>query len=165
MLDNAIMEEKYEDKCLLNPVLKLKGPVIHGFGRGSKELGIPTANLNADDFESELSTISSGVYYGFASVGNSSNVYKTVLSIGWNPFYNNTKKTIEPYLIHKFHEDFYGQELRLVIVGYLRPEKNYTSLDALINAIKLDIVTAESMLEEGNVIEFQKDKFLLPQAE
>jgi FAD synthase len=155
-------EEKYETRSLLNPILKLKGPVIHGFGRGSKELGIPTANLNADDFETELSTITAGVYYGFASVGDSSAVYKTVLSIGWNPFYNNSKKTIEPYLLHKFESDFYGQNLRLVMVGYLRPEKNYSSLDALISAIKLDIATADKLLDDANVIKFKHDSFLLP---
>lgn len=31
----------------LEPVWKLKGKVVKGFGRGSKELGIPTANLDA----------------------------------------------------------------------------------------------------------------------
>ena len=31
----------------LEPVWKLKGRVVKGFGRGSKELGIPTANLDA----------------------------------------------------------------------------------------------------------------------
>jgi len=29
--------------------LQMEGKVIHGFGRGSKELGIPTANLPVDD--------------------------------------------------------------------------------------------------------------------
>jgi len=28
----------------------------------------------------------------------------------------------EPWLLHKFDDDFYGEELRLVIVGYIRPE-------------------------------------------
>jgi len=31
----------------LEPVWRLKGKVVKGFGRGSKELGIPTANLDA----------------------------------------------------------------------------------------------------------------------
>lgn len=30
----------------LHPVWKLRGKVVRGFGRGSKELGIPTANLD-----------------------------------------------------------------------------------------------------------------------
>lgn len=30
----------------LHPIWHLKGPVVKGFGRGSKELGIPTANID-----------------------------------------------------------------------------------------------------------------------
>ena len=30
--------------------------------------------------------------------------------------------------MHKFDADFYGAELRVVVVGYLRPEKNFSSL-------------------------------------
>lgn len=28
---------------------------------------------------------------------------------------------IEPYLLHEFEEDFYGQTLRLLVTGYIRP--------------------------------------------
>ena len=28
----------------------------------------------------------------------------------------------EPWLLHDFAEDFYGEDLHLVIVGYIRPE-------------------------------------------
>lgn len=28
----------------------------------------------------------------------------------------------EPWLLHDFVEDFYGEELHLIIVGYIRPE-------------------------------------------
>ena len=34
----------------------------------------------------------------------------------------------EAHLIHEFEDDFYGSELKLVILGYIRPEKNYDSL-------------------------------------
>ena len=34
----------------------------------------------------------------------------------------------ETHIIHKFDEDFYGAELSIVVLGYLRPEKNYPSL-------------------------------------
>ena len=54
-----------------------------------------------------------------------------VLSMGWNPFYGNTKKSFETHIIHNFEKDFYGSELIVVMLGYLRPEKNYDSLDLL----------------------------------
>ena len=54
-----------------------------------------------------------------------------VVSIGWNPFYGNTKKSFETHIIHKFDKDFYGANMGVVVCGYLRAEKNYDSLDAL----------------------------------
>lgn len=37
--------------------------------------------------------ISTGIYYGWACIGNG-DVYKMVMSIGWNPYYKNTKKSM-----------------------------------------------------------------------
>lgn len=34
----------------------------------------------------------------------------------------------EPHLLHEFEQDFYGEELRLVILAFIRPEANFTSL-------------------------------------
>ncbi|KAK9089460.1 hypothetical protein Scep_028542 [Stephania cephalantha] len=70
-----------------------------------------------------------------------------VMSIGWNPYFNNTKKTIEPWLLHEFDEDFYGEDLRLAIVGYIRPEANFPSLEALIAKIHEDRQIAEKALD------------------
>ena len=41
----------------LEPVWKLKGKVVKGFGRGSKELGIPTANLDAASLQVVMATV------------------------------------------------------------------------------------------------------------
>ena len=49
-----------------------------------------------------------GIYCGFASIGSSPAVYKMCMSIGWNPFYQNELKTIEPWILHTFDTDFYG---------------------------------------------------------
>jgi len=54
-----------------------------------------------------------------------------VMSIGWNPYYKNTQKTIEVHLLHQFPDDFYGEDLRVVVLGYLRPEANFPSLGTL----------------------------------
>eukprot|EP01043_Picozoa_sp_COSAG02_P021391 COSAG02_NODE_1085_length_14692_cov_4.244775_7_plen_78_part_00 len=52
-------------------------------------------------------------------------LYKAAVSIGWNPTYTGEQavkqKMIEPYLLHEFEEDFYGQTLRLLVTGYIRP--------------------------------------------
>ncbi|XP_058101401.1 bifunctional riboflavin kinase/FMN phosphatase [Magnolia sinica] len=122
------------------------GPVIKGFGRGSKVLGIPTANLSADSFSVILSEHASGVYFGWAAL-STRGIFKMVMSIGWNPYFDNTEKTIEPWLLHDFNEDFYGEELHLAIVGYIRPEANFPSLETLIAKIHDDGKISEKALD------------------
>ncbi|RZC45033.1 hypothetical protein C5167_037982 [Papaver somniferum] len=113
------------------------GPVIKGYGRGSKVLGIPTANLSTEGWSDILSYHPSGVYFGWAGL-STRGVYKMVMSIGWNPYFNNTEKTIEPWLLHDFNEDFNGEKLHLAIVGYIRPEASFSSLESLISKIHED---------------------------
>ncbi|MBA0565641.1 hypothetical protein Golob_010506 [Gossypium lobatum] len=76
----------------------ISGPVIKGFGRGSKVLGIPTANLSPKGHSSLLSEHPSGVYFGWAGL-STRGVYKMVMSIGWNPYFNNAEKTIVSAII------------------------------------------------------------------
>ena len=52
-----------------------------------------SANFEADVVEKLPADFVCGVYYGWASV-DSGPVYKMVMSVGYNPFYNNTKKTV-----------------------------------------------------------------------
>ena len=69
---------------------RLRGAVVMGFQRGSKQLGWPTANLDPKAFEHTLDAETEGVYVGWASIGDpklpeeSRAVHKAVLSIGWN---------------------------------------------------------------------------------
>ncbi|TGZ61737.1 hypothetical protein CRM22_007811 [Opisthorchis felineus] len=69
------------------------GKVVHGFGRGSKQLGIPTANLDASVVARLPSTIANGIYFGWARVEGYP-VCKTVVSIGWNPFFRNITRSV-----------------------------------------------------------------------
>ena len=75
-------------------------------------------------------------------------VRKSVMSVGWNPFYKNEKRSAvrlcihaceaffvgsflslqEVHIMHKFDSDFYGRQLRVLVLGYLRPERNFASL-------------------------------------
>lgn len=70
-----------------------------------------------------------------------------VMSIGWNPYYDNKTKSMETHIIHDFKKNLYGSILKVCICGYLRPEKNFESLEKLIEAINGDIKDAETLLE------------------
>ncbi|GJN01121.1 hypothetical protein PR202_ga18360 [Eleusine coracana subsp. coracana] len=137
----------------------ISGPVIKGFGRGSKVLGIPTANLPAESFSDLASEHTSGVYFGWAGL-STRGIYKMVMSIGWNPYFDNTEKTVEPWLLNDFGEDFYGEELHLAIVGYIRPEANFPSLESLIERIHEDGRIAEKALDLSVYAKYKDSPYL-----
>eukprot|EP01025_Chloroclados_australasicus_P018339 TRINITY_DN19560_c0_g1_i2.p3 TRINITY_DN19560_c0_g1~~TRINITY_DN19560_c0_g1_i2.p3 ORF type:complete len:255 (+),score=38.00 TRINITY_DN19560_c0_g1_i2:448-1212(+) len=144
----------------LIPVWKIKGKVVEGFGRGSKQLGIPTANLDRESVQQQLNVAVTGIYYGWASVGQFGQVYKMVMSVGWNPFFQNQQKTVEPWILHKFEGEFYGEEIRLVVCGYIRPECNFESLEALMARIHNDADIAKEALDHQTLISHKQDQFL-----
>ncbi|KAA8495470.1 Riboflavin kinase [Porphyridium purpureum] len=133
------------------PFLRLTGPVVRGFGRGSKELGCPTANIPVEPYELLLSGMPTGVYYGYCVVQGAAHVEpdlrKMVMSCGYNPYYGNTKRTIEAHVLDLVCKDFYGCELTLYVVGYIRAERDFVSLEALKTAILADCVSARGALE------------------
>lgn len=121
------------------------GTVVKGFGRGSKQLGCPTANLPDEVVAKLPPSLPCGVYYGFAKVEGFP-VEKSVMSLGWNPHFKNTKKTLETHVIREFPEDFYGSRLKVVLCGFLREMKSFSSLDELIDAIRSDIAESVEVL-------------------
>ncbi|KAK4047188.1 riboflavin kinase [Microbotryomycetes sp. JL221] len=153
----------------------LEGWVTRGFGRGSKDLGCPTANLPDSSIVPYATTLSTGVYFGFARVsdpnetqnesafptmtGQHDDVYPMVMSIGFNPYYKNEKRTAEVHILHEYPSDFYGKELRVVMLGFIRPEYNYASLDALIDDINTDKQVAERSVNRQGYKQFERDEF------
>lgn len=86
-----------------------------------------------------------------------------VMSIGWNPFYKNTVRSVEVHIMHDFEQDFYGSHMNLVILGFIRPEYDYVSLESLVEDIRTDIRVARDSLareayarfrEEASLVEF-----------
>ncbi|GAA6042494.1 hypothetical protein JCM8097_003057 [Rhodosporidiobolus ruineniae] len=160
----------------------LEGWVTRGFGRGSKDLGCPTANLPDSSIAPYATTLQTGVYFGYARVldhhsvadestasafdsadgqdkGEHDRVWPMVMSIGWNPFYNNDTRTAEVHILHEYPSDFYGKELRVVMLGFIRPEYNYSSLDALIKDIETDKRVALTSVARPAYEPFSYDAF------
>jgi len=54
-------------------------------------------------------------------------VLPMVMSLGSNPYYKNERMTAEIHIMHNFNADFYGYELKTLVLGYIRPEFDYTS--------------------------------------
>ena len=135
----------------------IEGKVIRGFKRGSKLLGIPTANIEMNETNTKIVTSHiNGVYFGTITFKSNNkknqniqnkNCYKGVLSIGYNPFFNNKLKTIEVFLIDYEGEDFYEDEVSLLIDGYSRSEENFANLSELVTTITYDIILFNEILD------------------
>lgn len=166
----------------LKEPLYIKDRVVKGFGRGSKELGCPTANV---DNINHL-TIPTGIYCGLAQLvinnssqiqeepGNNDAYTKTlqslpfitpvigmVCSFGYNPQYGNKDKTLEVHLLDRFEFNFYGSELRVLICKKMRDEEKYDSLDSLKAAIANDITLARRLTPSFSDLVNDPDKFLI----
>jgi len=132
---------------------------VKGFGRGSKELGIPTANFTEEVVAGLPAEILSGVYYGLARLDDG-DVHGMVMSVGWNPYYSNATRSMETHILHQFPADFYGAWLRVAVLGYIRPEANFSSLEALIAAIHSDIGVARQALQRPECVALAGHAFL-----
>lgn len=115
----------YANERQLESSIELISPIVHGFKRGSKELGVPTANLDMEQLGDAGKLLDTGIYYGSAVLQGDR--YDAVVSVGWNPYYKNEKKTIEAHLLVNL-DDFYGEVMNLTLIGFLRSEANFDSL-------------------------------------
>ena len=133
----------------------LKGPVVKGFGRGSRQLGVPTANF-PEEVVALLPPLRPGVYFGWARVSGGE-VKGMVMSLGWNPYYKNTHKSVETHVLHEFKQDFYGEELGICVTGFIREMTDFKSLQLLVEAIHGDIKTAKERLATGEYDKFRDE--------
>lgn len=150
--------------------IRLAGEVVAGFGRGSKQLGVPTANLAPGPLAAELQNLPAGVYFGWAKLDaapgsppEDSQVHKMVMNIGRRPTFEDKdpEVSVEVHIIHKYAaEDFHGRQLRVVALGFLRPEMKFSGLPALLERIKTDIGIAKSQLDTLPWQPFKMDTFL-----
>lgn len=85
MRATCVFSLKSKSYRLVSPLLHCTGVVRPGYGRGSKTLGFPTANL--PDFDAELREhpVDRGVYYGWASIQGEKGLYPCVSNIGISP--------------------------------------------------------------------------------
>jgi len=104
--------------------IRMISRVSKGFGRGSKDLGIPTANLDRATLQSStpFDDLPTGIYWGYGRIVENGGadgddddgggggeakkdqepaavVYTAAISIGYNPTYGNSEKSCEPHLI------------------------------------------------------------------
>lgn len=143
----------------LKQPIAVAGKVQRGFGRGSRDLGTPTANLPGSLLDGAYEADRDGVYLGFGRVPKyGSKVVKMVANLGRNITYDDVKeRVLEAYLMSDdFGEEFYGEEMRLCIIGFLRPEWKFRSIDELIKHINNDVKVAKAALDLPKAAPFRE---------
>ncbi len=126
---------------LLGRPFFLRGPVIHGDGRG-RTIGIPTANI---DFWQELVLPRPGVYACLARVDGK--IWKAVTNIGFRPTFVDQALVpkVETHLLD-FENDLYGKEIKLDFIARLRDEQKFSGIDSLVAQIQVDIQKTRDIL-------------------
>lgn len=88
-------------------------------------------------------------------------VYPMCMSIGYNPYYNNTVRSVEVHIMQDFDRDFYESHMNLMILGFIRPELDYVSKEKLIEDIKTDIDVSGRSLAREAYVKLAGDGYLL----
>jgi len=112
------------------------GRVVRGDDLG-KKIGFPTANLSAHNEQFPPN----GVYFADAKLDGAR--YPGVVNLGYRPTVSSSKteRVLEIYLLD-FDREIYGKDLEVRFIRYLRPEKKFENVDALVRQIQADVKQA-----------------------
>ena len=122
LVENGKMEKA---SALLGRHYRIAGLVVEGQHNGQK-IDFPTANLELDYtyvFPKE------GVYMGYGYFMNRKR--KAMICVGTHPTIHQLLKPIIEVHIIDFNENIYGRELYVEFVSYMRPIKQFASMEEL----------------------------------
>lgn len=124
---------------MLNREYTILGTVVHGDDMGRK-IGFPTANLSAHSEQFPPN----GVYFAEAKLDGA--VHPGVVNLGYRPTMSSSgsDRTLEVHLLD-FDRDIYNKDLELRFIRYLRPEKKFENVAALIRQIERDVQQAREL--------------------
>src|SRR5881227_3848737 len=125
--------------AMLGREYTILGTVVRGDDLG-KKIGFPTANLSAHNEQFPPN----GVYFAEAKLDGV--VYPGVVNLGCRPTMSSGRsdRILEVYLLD-FERNIYGKDLELRFVHYLRPEKKFENIDALVRQIERDVQQAREL--------------------
>ena len=110
---------------VLSPPEHLRGIVTKYKGNGRK-LGWPTANL---DVETDLAD---GVYFGFADLNRFSR-HPALIFVGVPITVGDKTRRVEAHLLDIPDEDYYGQDLKLEVAYFHRPNQAFSARGSFIS--------------------------------
>ena len=124
---------------------RVEGVVVRGHMRG-RALGFPTANLETPP---HTSTPADGVYAGaLISLdldGAEVTRWPAAISIGTNPTFDGTDRTVEAYALDRDDLDLYGTHAAIEFTARLRGNTKFDSVAALVAQMRQDVDQARAL--------------------
>lgn len=119
---------------------RVEGVVVRGAQRG-RELGYPTANVETLP---HTAIPADGVYAGWLTVEGEA--MPAAISVGTNPQFEGTERTVEAYAIDRVDLDLYGLHVEVDFLDYIRGQEKFDTLDALKARMAQDVDRARDLI-------------------
>jgi riboflavin kinase / FMN adenylyltransferase len=128
---------------LLGRPFEARGVVVVGDQRG-RLLGFPTANVEVPN---AVCVPADGVYAGWYERPNG-DVHACALNLGRRPtFYEHADHSLLEAHLLDFDGDIYGERAEVRFTHFLRSERKFNGIDALITQLKQDVEHARGALD------------------
>jgi riboflavin kinase/FMN adenylyltransferase len=124
---------------LLSRDFAIEGVVQQGDQRG-RDLGYPTANMVLGDYLRPRY----GIYAVRVTLDDGSE-HPGVASLGIRPTFDPPQELLETYLLD-FDRDLYGQKIEVGLHAFIRDEKKFDDIDALVAEMRSDEAQARHLL-------------------
>ncbi|MEU0834172.1 bifunctional riboflavin kinase/FAD synthetase [Streptomyces sp. NPDC056231] len=115
---------------------RVEGIVVRGAQRG-RALGFPTANVETLP---HTAIPADGVYAGWLNVDDEA--MPAAISVGTNPQFDGTERTVEAYAIDRVGLDLYGLHVSVDFLAYVRGMQKFDSIEDLLVAMAADVKRA-----------------------
>lgn len=128
---------------LLGRHYEARGRVVQGDQRG-RLLGFPTANVEVPN---RVCLPADGVYAGWYERPDGS-VHACAINLGRRPtFYEHADHSLLEAHLLDFEDDLYGEDAKIRFAAFLRSERKFDGIDALVEQLQNDIVNARHALD------------------
>lgn len=120
---------------------RVEGIVVRGAQRG-RELGFPTANVETLP---HTAIPADGVYAGWLHAQGEA--MPAAISVGTNPQFDGTERTVEAYAIDRVGLDLYGLHVAVDFLAFVRGQARFDSIEELLVAITDDVKRSRELIE------------------
>ena len=136
--------EMAEVEALLGRSYSVRGPVVHGDGRG-RTIGFPTLNIGVSP---DRALPPNGVYVTRLRLDDGRE-FAACTNIGTQPTFDGKQRLVETHVLD-FEGDLYGAVVTAELLLRLRDEQKFDGIDALVAQIDRDVVSTRAHFANGD---------------